>query len=382
MKFLTLKPIFLSVYLITIILVSCDNGTKPTDHVANEKTSAILDNIGDSLISRIVINNVNKSVPGVLIGATNPDNNFSYLKAFGKSDIASNQPLFRGDLFRIGGLTHTFISTLVFKLVEQGTLGLDDPINKYLQVPHSGSILTIRHLLSMKSGLPDYTDSINYYLTENPKRKFSQEQLLNFTFNAMPLSYPGQKLHFALSNYFVLGVIIEKATGNSLEDELKKNIIEPLGLSDTFFNSESDFLGRTHARGYEFDEFNNLEDVTDKYNYSWAWGSANIISDTRDLMKWAEAFTSGRLISQESLAIMKKFEVMQNDSQYKLFMGSGMMQIGPFIGYTGSINGFYTHLYHLPSKGITILITTNSPNDNSALFIRIAELIIPGVKYN
>lgn len=369
-------------YIFSLLLVSCDSGTAPINHEENTKISMLLDKMGDSITTKLITGGINHSVPGAVIGVISPETNFSYIKAFGKADIDKGTSLFRGDEIRIGTLTQTFIATLVFRLIDEGKILIDDAVNKYIQVPHSGSLITIRHLLSMRSGLADFTDSVKYYHQTEPQKKWTNNELLNFAFNADPLISPGQKTKISQTNYLILGMVIEKVTGEKLDVLMENRIFNVLNLSDTKFNINSSFHSSLFSRGYVYSDSTGYVDYTSKSDYSWAWSTANMTSVAGDMTDWAAAFGSGRLLSSKSLELMMNFENYKTENGLDYYYGMGMMKIGSFIGYTGEFDGYYTSLYYLPGRKTIIYVFTNSQNQNDNLIVSIARLLYPGLKVN
>lgn len=376
-----LKKILISIFLL-VTISSCDNGNSPTNHDFNAQLTSKIDKIGDSLTSSIILNGRNSSVPGVFIGVLNPDNNFSYLKSFGIADISTNTPFFRSDRIRIGSLTQSFIATLALRMVDENKINLDDYVNKYITLPHSGSIIKIRHLLDMSSGIADFSDSVSYYQELEPKRKFTKADILKFAFDATSVVSPGIEKKISNTNYLILSMILEKVSGESISDLISTKILNVLKLDNTHFNDESILSGSPYSHGYLLTETNGFFDYTSHYDYSWSWGSSNMTSNANDLLTWIEAVSEGRLISNNSLNLMQKFEKISDLNGTKRNYGMGLMRLGSYVGFTSSFYGYYLSAYNLPNRNISIIVFSNSYNNNDDVLMKIARYIMPDITFD
>ena len=377
-----LKKSILFIFVIIIVFVnSCDNGTTPTNHEYNAWLAERFDNIGDSLVSNIIINNVNRSIPGAVIGIIHPKIDFTYLSSFGKSDISAVTNLFRDDRIRIGDITQSFVATLVFRLIDDKKIMIDAPINTYINVPHSGALITVRNLLSSRSGLADYIDSVRYYQEIQPNKVWSNSELLNLSFKVPPLNFPNKVTNKTNIDFLLLSMIVESVTGEKMESLIKNRILNILNLSNTGFPNNASIGGVPYSHGYKWSQEFGYVDYTNKYDYSWSWGSGNMYSNARDLLIWADANGTGRLISDESFNNMQNFQQIKSVENYDVYQGLGLMKIGSFLGFSGNFDGYYTSLYYLPSRKTIIYIFTNAENDNDALMVKIAQILIPDYKF-
>lgn len=371
---------WLLILFLGLTLSSCDNGTKPTSHDNNAKLASKIDLIGDSLTEKVIVNGLNISSPGVTLGVINPEIGFTYLKSFGLSDISSGAKLFRADGIRIGAFTQSFIATLVLRLFDEGKFSLDDPISKYIQVPHSGSLIKIRHLLSMRSGIADFIDSVKYYQINEPMRKFTTSDLLNFAFNSRPRINPDIETEISSTNYLILGMLIESLTGENLELQLEKKVLSPLGLNDTYSNSEAKFNTSYYSKGYIRNLQGQLIDVTNVVDYSWSWSNANIISNPSNLIYMVEALGTNRLLNSNSYNYMINFNPIKNsiNKQY----GMGVMRFGGFLGFTSDFEGYHLSIYYLPSKDISLFAFANSSSiATDEIIVKLANLVTPGIRF-
>ena len=192
--------------------------------------------------------------------------------------------------FRIGSVTKTFTATIVFQLVQEGKLRLDSTLDEHLPgiVPQGGEI-TIRHLLSHRSGLANITDYPEWL--NKAERSPSTSPINSLRFAASkPLAFrPGSQERYSNTNYIALGLVIEKIMGRSYAQELRERVLDPLGLSRT-----------------ELPTTRRLPDLADGgYNPNLPWAAGAIVSNAHDLSRFYSALLSGRLLSAASLEAMK-----------------------------------------------------------------------------
>jgi D-alanyl-D-alanine carboxypeptidase len=162
--------------------------------------------------------------------------------------------------FRIGSVTKTYTSTVVLQLYDEGLINLDDPIGKYLPglVPQEDKI-TIRHLLEMRSGLGDYNNSeLAKFFEANPGRILTPEELMQFA--SFMIGEPGGEFNYTNTNYILLGILIEKVTNRTFEEQVKRRILQPLGMSQTFAPTDPE-IPAPYAHGYRY-EGGKLTDAT------------------------------------------------------------------------------------------------------------------------
>jgi D-alanyl-D-alanine carboxypeptidase len=261
-------------------------------------------------------------VPGAMVVVRSEElGNWS--AEFGTQKLGGTRRAAADDHIRIGSNTKTMTGTVILQLARQGKLRLDDPVSKYRpDVPNSENI-TIAQLLSMRSGLYNYSEALelNQALDDTPERAWAPEELLALAF-ARPASFPpGAGYEYSNVNFVVLGLIVEKLTGKPLDQVLEERIFEPLELDDTSLpKRSSSAIPNEHAHGYQFgtnvetldtevlapDEqaaanSGELEpnDVTGM-NPSWAWAAGGAISTADDLARYVKALVGGGLLTKRS----------------------------------------------------------------------------------
>ena len=243
-------------------------------------------------------------VPGILVVANGPGRALE--KALGVADLETGAPLTLEHRFRISSTTKLFVAAVVLQLVDEGAFELDGEVGLI-----AGGV-TVRQLLNHTSGLPhglEIVELIEPYRT-NPQHRpeWTPREMLGLIEARPRLFSPGEGWSYTGSNYVVLGLMIEDATGATLSEELRRRIADPLGLTDT----ELPELGSTPAgvaRGYvppdhplRLGEGPDPVDVTDVEPFGW--GGGGMVSIARDLARFMQGLLGGELLSPEMQAEM------------------------------------------------------------------------------
>jgi D-alanyl-D-alanine carboxypeptidase len=298
------------------------------------------------------------NIPGAIVGVWGPDGD--YVRAFGVADKANGQPMNADFYHRIGSVTKTFTVTAVLQLAEQGKVGLDDPVGKYVDGVPDGDRITLRQLARMQSGLANYTESTAFQqaMFADPRRPFTPQELLGFGFAEPPKFPPGQGFEYSNTNTVLLGVLVEKLSGQPLHDYIRDHIVTPLGMSHTNFPTTNAFP-EPHAQGYTVQTADGKEATATDWDPSWAWAAGAMISTLEDLHIWAPALATGKLLTPEMQAQRLQTvgaEGLPPQDGY----GLGIFNLGGWIGHNGSLPGYQTVVVHLPERQMTMVIEINT----------------------
>ena len=161
--------------------------------------------------------------PGAVVLVRSPELG-DWAATFGTRAIGSSEPITRADHVRIGSNTKTWTGTVVLQLVDEGKLALDDAVAKYRPDVPNGRNITIEHLLTMRSGLYNYSETLelNRTLDTDPTKAWTPDELLVLAYRHPPYFPPGQGYHYSNTNTVLLGLIVEQLTGSRLERELRR----------------------------------------------------------------------------------------------------------------------------------------------------------------
>lgn len=262
----------------------------------------------DALMGRYVANGAfNGSVLVVDNGK------LAFKKGYGLANIEWNMPNTPDTKFRLGSLTKQFTAMLIMQLVEQGKLKLAGNITDYLpDYPKAaGDKITLHHLLTHSSGIPNYTNFPSFN-SINRNRYKPADFIKQFSDSTLQFE-PGTAFAYSNSGYFLLGVIIEKVTGKTYETVLQENIFTPLQMKNTGYASFFKILPR---RAIGYDRWNLQYEAAPYLDMSLPYAAGALYSTVEDLALWDQALYSDKLLSAVSKAIM--FTPYKNDYAYGL----------------------------------------------------------------
>lgn len=308
---------------------------------------------------------IDLEIPGAVLAVRSPDgaiwigtsgyaqigSTVSASTAQVSSDIAMSSEMH----FHIGSITKTFTATIILQLVDEGKISLDDTIDQVIHewlpdyfdftIPYIDEI-TIRNLLEMRSGMGNYSLDSKFMqdINSNPLKKWDPKILIRYGVESKdtPAYPPDTQSDYNNGNYILLGIFIEKITGNTFADEVSERIVKPLGLKNTSVPSDPP-MPAPCAFGYKYsDTENELLDLTIATDPSWGWAAGSINSTVSDLLTWAEALADGTLISSTlQQERMKMFEIDIMDIS-GIYYGLGIYSDNGAIGHGGDYSGFYT----------------------------------------
>jgi peptidoglycan/LPS O-acetylase OafA/YrhL/CubicO group peptidase (beta-lactamase class C family) len=316
----------------------------------------------------------NTNIPGVVVSVRLPDGTV-WQGASGEADFRADVLMEAQTPVRIGSVSKMFTAVAVLQLIEEGKLELDAPVARWLpDLLPAGERTTVRHLLQHTSGLYDYLEDRRYVAEafQQPERSFAPAELVAYAAQFPLLFEPGSagNWDYSNTNYVVLGMLVEQATGNSLAAELNTRIFEPLELANTY-SVPADTIDGPMAHGYS--ETVDLTSVA----MSFAFATANIVTTAEDMRRFGEALLLGDLVSDESKALMQTF--INGRGQYampELEYGLGLMrnqlelapasegvtrsaEAGRVIGHIGGFGGFRAALWYAPESDILIAFSAN-----------------------
>jgi D-alanyl-D-alanine carboxypeptidase len=329
------------------------------DHFDKDKTPP--DGLGRKMTARLdkAVEKVRRQagIPGVVVGLWMPGKG-SYVRATGLADTETGEPMTTREFFRIGSETKTFTVTALLKLVDDGRIGLDDPISAYVDGVPNGDRITLRHLAEMRSGLYPYSEDpdFDHDLMSDPNRYFSPQELLEYGYRHENTFAPGKKFEYNNSNLVLLGLVIEKVTGHRLADVIDRRVLRPAHLRHTLFPEGAEFP-EPHPRGYTNQTLSG--EVTDSTDWdpSWAWAAGAMISNLHDLHRWAKIVATGELISPRLQA--ERLRTLPTGHPGTTY-GLGIFKTDGWIGHNGSIPGYETVTVYLPSKKATLVVMINT----------------------
>lgn len=304
-------------------------------------------------------------IPGVYIGIYMPGK-APYLKGLGVADLKNKKTFEELDRFRIGSNTKTFVVSVLLQLQDEHLLKVDDPISKYdigVKIPNAKNI-TIRQLAEMRSGLFEAYDTKEFNaLKIKPTTNLSANKLIGWAVAHKALFAPGTKYNYSNTNYLILGRIIEVITHDTVGNQIRKRLIDKLGLSATTF-PETVAMPKPYAHGYGPAKNGSWEDVSETLPPCITWAAGNMISDIPDMARWVKAYVTGTTNSADSQKDRLKCLPIAPGSTMTFGMGIG--HHAGWYGYTGGLPGYHTAAYYLPEKDITMIAFVTAQKEKPA----------------
>ncbi|MEU2117606.1 serine hydrolase domain-containing protein [Streptomyces sp. NPDC016459] len=315
---------------------------------------------------------MDNGAPGAMARFTGPDGVRS--RTVGVQDRVSGAPMDIQARFRIGSVSKTFSTVVLLQLVEEGRLELDAPVNSYLPGLLPDDRITVRHLLTHRSGLADYTNAMfartvpGFEAVRN--RVFSYQELVDLSLSEPRTTEPGVSYKYSNANFVVVGMLIEKATGRPVADAYERRIFKPLKLRKTSYVHPDTRIKGTHVRGYLHpDEVGGaLVDSTEQ-TVSWAQSAGAVISSPADLNTFTSALMRGRLLSPAMMEAMTT--VTPTDATHTRFYGLGLRRYdlscgAQVYGHTGTVQGFYTYAFSTRDGRRSLSAVANTSNHGAA----------------
>lgn len=295
-------------------------------------------------------------------------------KAVGVRDRVTGAAMDPGARFRIGSVSKTFTSVVLLQLVAEKKVALDASVGRYLPGLLPDDRITVRHLLTHRSGLADYTDAMfartvpGFEAVRN--RVFGYGDLVRLSLDEPRTNRPGAAYAYSNTNFVVLGMLVEKVTGTGIAKEYDRRIVKPLRLRNTSYVHPGTTIGGLHARGYLHpDEAGApLVDSTEQ-TVSWAQSAGAVISDPADLNTFTSALLGGKLLPGPMLDAMTA--VTPVDAARTRFYGLGLrrydLSCGTSVyGHTGTVQGFYTYAFSTRDGRRSLAAMANTSNRGEA----------------
>lgn len=269
--------------------------------------------------------------------------------------------------FAIASITKTFVAAAILQLAEEGALSLDDPLGRWLPDHPRGDIVTLRHLLDHTSGEANYFTHRDYesLVFGRPTHHWTSAEILALV--GEPVFVPGTDWQYSNTNYVLLGLVLEAATGASVSSVTRERFLDPLGLRETWFQGE-ETVPVTPAQAYlrRDGRWIGLADGTPFRPHTSAatvaWAAGAMISSARDLATWARALYGGHVLSDASLAAMTDF----NEDDYGLGTKTYLMGGRTAWGHGGSLRGAEATMRYLPSLDAAVVVLWNRGGVESA----------------
>ncbi len=312
----------------------------------------------DDYILKIMAQN---QIPGLSVAVVQQGEPV-WIKGYGLANVEHFVAATEHTVYEIASIGKTFTSTLIMMLVEAGVISLDEAIANYLDdLPLAWQSVTVKHILSHQSGIPSYTDASNYW--EITRLDLSKSEVLALV-SDLPLKFqPGEFSAYDNTGYYLLGLMLEKITGQSYEDLLRERIFLPLEMNATVMNHPKNIVLH-RAAGYRLS--NNKLINKAYYSPSVTYSAGGQLSSVADMVKWEQALVNATLLKQSTLDLMWTPHLPSQGNNWeklKYVAGLGWWILNydgrRVVGHNGSILGFASNITRFIDDNITVILLCN-----------------------
>ncbi|MFO7769240.1 MAG: serine hydrolase domain-containing protein [bacterium] len=352
----------------------------------------------DRVLRGALVEGIAMGLPGIS-AAIGTGDTLTWAGTAGWSDLPGRVPVEPGDRFGVGSITKTMAARVVLQLVEEGVLDLEKTPTDYLdlevvrRVPNTGKA-TLRQLINHQSGIPTWEFQPDWIRKGRGAemdlgRTWGKTETLHYcTADLLPATNePGERYSYSNTNYTILGLIIEAVTGNEACEEIRRRVLEPLGMRDTFLESFEEvpggYVGHYHYATPRFQEtagvhpaFREIRPLlveSTKGNLSPEWTAGGMVSSAGDLVRWARAIRDGELLGPAMQEEVFTWYPPDEDRRpgYRYLQGiawTGDLHGGlDAYGHSGGTLGFTAYMYWFEGTDIIVVMLTNAGGMHSGL---------------
>ncbi len=313
-------------------------------------------------------------VPGIAVAIQHGDR-LVLARGYGLADVENGAPATEHTIFRIGSVTKQYTAAAIVRLAEQGKLRLDDPIEGHLDgVPTGGFRITVAQLLDHTSGYKGYTEMPEFW--GKARQDLGHDEMVKL-FTGVPFEFePGDRFQYNNSAYYLAGMLIERVAGVTYAEYLRRELLDPLGLRETFYLYDAPIVpGR--AEGYRLVEGELRNDEPLSMHLPYAAGALG--ASVLDLVRWQGALVAGRVVSPEGYRRMTTPVVLRGGDTYPYGLGLFMSSLDGHrkVHHAGGINGFLSQLAYYPDDQLHIAVLCNAESAQpGALENRLARAML------
>lgn len=314
--------------------------------------------------------------PGAAVSVIH-DGEVVFSKGYGLANLELEVPITPTSVFYLGSVSKQFVAASIALLEQEGKLSLDDDIRKYLpELPDYSAPITIRNLIHHTSGIRDYLELMSiaglplgtFHDNEGVVELLARQKGLNFD--------PGEQHLYSNSGYFLLAVIVEKASDKSLREYAHEKIFEPLGMEHTHFHDDYMHLIPNRASSYfpaSDGGYRNFLSTFDRV------GSGGVFSSVEDLYLWDQNFYSGKVGGEKFLTRMHERGKLNDDEELDYAFGLAINEHNGLsvVEHGGALGGYRTNLVRFPDERFSVIVLANVASAQpGALAMRVADLYL------
>ena len=344
------------------ILASCSK---------NSSNSSSLEAYADSLIQPLVDSG---KIAGASVAIVKGEHTL-LRETYGYADLEFNVPMPEDATFEIGSVTKQFTCVAILQLAAEGKLSLDDEPSRYIRFDARGRKITIRNLMNHTSGIKGYTEMPVFGVFN--MQAHPRDTLIRMV-EKEPYDFePGDRLIYNNTGFFMLGLIIEKVSGMSYEEYVKKYLFDKAGMKHSYYGSENKIILH-RAHGYDWQP-NGL--VRTAYlNHLWPYAAGSLCSNPDDLIKWNEALHNGKMLDEASYKELLATAVLNDGTSTRY--GKGITITSAYretmLEHGGGINGFLSENRYFPGSDVhvVVLFNTAGPHGPGPIADQLAEKVL------
>lgn len=365
------RRLYLAVFIILFITMVCQKETTGP----SQKTDQLFSNL------------ISKDEPGAAVLVIR-DNQTVFKKGYGVAELRTLRPIGSQTNFRLASLTKAFTAASIMLLVREGKLSYEHRLTDiFLGFPEYGQQIKIRHLLHHTSGLPDYEDLMSPYHGTKPVEEIQikdQEVLALLQQTKSGKFLPGSHWAYSNSGYVLLGLIVEKISGQPFPEFLRQRIFERLGMENTvaYVRGQNEVSNRAFGHSKRNGQW--LE--TDQSPTSATLGDGGIYSSLEDLAKWDEAWRSNKLLNEEEIKLALTPVIVPGRGPIEPDETPAAYGFGWFLNswkghrriwHYGETRGFRTAVHRFPDEKLTVIVLANrSDLEASSLALKVAKFYL------
>jgi CubicO group peptidase (beta-lactamase class C family) len=276
-------------------------------------------------------------------------------RAYGMANVETGERATPRTNYRLASVTKPFTAMAISILAERGALSVDDPVSKYLpELAKSAPTVTLRHLLTHTSGLPEYEK----LLPKNDPKQLGDRDVLNLIAKRQLALTPGVRYRYNNTGYALLALVIEKASKQSFAEFLRHNIFQPLGMATT---QVYDPNAKIAARAFGYSGASDQFALSDQNRVTAVLGDGGVYSSAHELARWIDALERNTLLAPKRLAEATSALVTTDEPRIAYGFGWRISEDrGEKVVYhTGTTSGFKNAMVWVPSKKLAAIVLTN-----------------------
>ncbi|WP_460633250.1 serine hydrolase domain-containing protein [Leifsonia lichenia] len=361
---------------LALILTACTPNAGATSDLPQQVSGGFSSDVSGKLKAALTDAMKQAGASGAMVGVWAPWAG-SWTAGLGTTTLKGSTPVTADMTFRVAQNTMPMTCSVLLSLVDAGKVELDDALTKWLPGMVGVDGVTLRELCQNTSGIGDYQGQLNAIFLNNPTRQWPALELASDGLATQPFGKPGEKLGVSSTNFVLLGMALENATGKSWQDLYSSYIFSKLGMQSSSYPGPSQLtVPGAHPAGYSVGidaagavVCDPMRDVTQLSN-SMGWTASGVVSNVPDLKAYVQALATGSLLSEKSAKAQAA--AVPNGSDWQKY-GLGMQILGPLRGSAGAMPGYLSAMYSDPSSGLTIVVALNNSTPGPAFAQYLAQ---------